>query len=139
MPVLQALNVPGEKDRYIHSMHYALELVCSKNTNKEGRINCLKMCAHIALALSPDEMCGPLNLLIDFCVEMSDFCLVIARCFACILTGIILNLNKLIVSRSREHTANGSNRAPLTEKQQDVLFGILTTRRLDVVSAIFPL
>lgn len=67
----QALNIPGGIERYLAALRFALELTCEKGYEKERRINCLKMSAHVALALSQEGMHEPLQLLVDFCVDVS--------------------------------------------------------------------
>lgn len=63
--------MPGGIERYLAALRFALELTCEKSNEKEGRINCLKMSAHVALALSQEGMHEPLQLLVDFCVDVS--------------------------------------------------------------------
>uniref|UniRef100_A0A8R1TUU6 Cnd3 domain-containing protein n=1 Tax=Onchocerca volvulus TaxID=6282 RepID=A0A8R1TUU6_ONCVO len=129
---IDALNVPGGIERYLAALRFALELTCEKSNEKEGRINCLKMSAHVALALSQEGMHEPLQLLVDFCVDMSDLCVTITRSYVCALAGLLLNLNKLISNRLREQNPQKTNCSPLSKELRTSLFAILSKRLLDV-------
>uniref|UniRef100_A0A915PGZ4 Nuclear condensin complex subunit 3 C-terminal domain-containing protein n=1 Tax=Setaria digitata TaxID=48799 RepID=A0A915PGZ4_9BILA len=130
--VLQALNVPGGIERYLAALRFALELTCEKSHEKEGRINCLKMSAHVALALSQEGMHEPLQLLVDFCVDMSDLCVIVTRSYVCSLAGLLLNLNKLISHRLREQNPRKVDCSPLSKELRTSLFAVLSRRLLDV-------
>ncbi|MCP9262504.1 BMA-CAPG-1, isoform i [Dirofilaria immitis] len=129
---IDALNVPGGIERYLAALRFALELTCEKSNEKEGRINCLKMSAHVALALSQEGMHEPLQLLVDFCVDMSDLCVTITRSYVCALAGLLLNLNKLIANRLREQNPERIDCSPLSKDLRSSLFAILSKRLLDV-------
>ncbi|EJW85095.1 hypothetical protein WUBG_03992 [Wuchereria bancrofti] len=129
-----ALNIPGGIERYLAALRFALELTCGKSNEKEGRINCLKMSAHVALALSQEGMHEPLQLLVDFCVDMNDLCITVTRSYVCALAGLLLNLNKLISNRLREQNPRKTDYSPLSKELSKTLFAILSKRLLDVVS-----
>ncbi|VDN92098.1 unnamed protein product [Brugia pahangi] len=129
---INALNVPGGIERYLAALRFALELTCEKNNEKEGRINCLKMSAHVALALSQEGMHEPLQLLVDFCVDMNDLCITVTRSYVCALAGLLLNLNKLISNRLREQDPRKADCSPLSKELSKTLFAILSKRLLDV-------
>uniref|UniRef100_A0A0R3RFS4 Cnd3 domain-containing protein n=1 Tax=Elaeophora elaphi TaxID=1147741 RepID=A0A0R3RFS4_9BILA len=128
----EALNIPGGIERYLAALRFALELTCEKSNEKEGRINCLKMCAHVALALSQEGMSEPLQLLVDFCVDMNDLCMTVTRSYVCALTGLLLNLNKLISNRLRQQNPQKTDCSPLSKELSKILFAILSKRLLDV-------
>ncbi|KAL3985208.1 Nuclear condensing complex subunits C-term domain family protein [Acanthocheilonema viteae] len=127
-----ALNVPGGIERYLAALRFALELTCEKSNEKEGRINCLKMSAHVALALSQEGMHEPLQLLVDFCVDMNDLCITITRSYVCALAGLLLNLNKLIANRLRQQNPQKTDCSPLSKELGKTLYAILSKRLLDV-------
>ncbi|VDM09746.1 unnamed protein product [Wuchereria bancrofti] len=127
-----ALNIPGGIERYLAALRFALELTCGKSNEKEGRINCLKMSAHVALALSQEGMHEPLQLLVDFCVDMNDLCITVTRSYVCALAGLLLNLNKLISNRLREQNPRKTDYSPLSKELSKTLFAILSKRLLDV-------
>ncbi|VDK71569.1 unnamed protein product [Litomosoides sigmodontis] len=131
-----ALNVPGGIERYLAALRFALELTCEKSNEKEGRINCLKMSAHVALALSQEGMHEPLQLLVDFCVDMSDLCVTVTRSYVCALTGLLLNLNKLISNRLRQQNPQRTDCSPLSKELSKTLYAILSKRLLDINPAV---
>ncbi|CAG9539872.1 unnamed protein product [Cercopithifilaria johnstoni] len=127
-----ALNVPGGIERYLAALRFALELTCEKSNEKEGRINCLKMSAHVALALSQEGMHEPLQLLVDFCMDMNDLCMAATRSYVCALVGLLLNLNKLIANRLRQQNPQKTDCSPLSKELNKTLYAILSKRLLDV-------
>ncbi|EFO22036.1 hypothetical protein LOAG_06451 [Loa loa] len=129
---IDALNIPGGIERYLAALRFALELTCEKSNEKEGRINCLKMSAHVALALSQEGMHEPLQLLVDFCVDMSDLCVTVTRSYVCALAGLLLNLNKLISNRLSQQNPRKTDCSPLSKELSKTLFAILSKRLLDV-------
>ncbi|VDN05782.1 unnamed protein product [Thelazia callipaeda] len=129
--ILQALKIPGGIERYLAALRFALELTCEKSNDKEGRINCLKMSAHVALALTQENMHEPLQLLVEFCIDMSDLCIVVTRSYVCALAGLLLNLNKLIANRLKDRNPQ-ADYSPLSEEFRSSLFNLLSKRLLDI-------
>ncbi|MFH4979295.1 hypothetical protein AB6A40_006004 [Gnathostoma spinigerum] len=75
-------------------LRHPMELMCSRLTEKENRLQCLKMVVNFASVMFQNDIHEPLEFIVQFCEEINAMISVSARFFACALARYIFQIQK---------------------------------------------